>query len=419
MADTSDYYLGFSFGNTNCCVDYFCDDQMVPVVDENESKTTPTILTFTDEEYLIGQPAIDVQSQQEKAAKNTVTNLKKFFGSYYSDSHVQEAMKLSKCTVKQSANAMVTFEVEYKNKRQRYSPEDIFALILRQLQKNVEAAININVKNCIVPVPMSASVEFQDTMRNAVKAANLNLVDIVQEPVACCYAYELFRPGDDKKTVFIFDFGGSSCEVTLLNITSTKYMLIATKKEAIGGDNIDQLIMANILQKNPQFKESSMTEDQKSTLLNECIKAKLQLSMGNMAILRVDRLDGKNNLRGNITGSEFSSIIDPIINQCKNLITSLFSSSKTNPSQVNYVILAGGSSHLPQISALMSKTFPTSTILDNIDPSEVVAAGAAYKAAIVFHPELLEKLSDTPFGETTSIQYTILNPHSDSDEGDD
>ena len=415
----SDDILGVSIGNTNCAAAIYKDEQFTVLLNENESKTTPTVVSFTDEEFLVGEAALDTQSAQEKAAKNTITKLKTFLGANYNDPKVQQAMIESKCTISQSDNHQCLFEIEFKKEKQKFASETVLSFILKYF-KDI-AASGKQISHIAISTPAQTDDDLIMCLYKAAKQADLKFVGNIPEPVACCYAYELFRPGGGSKMEMIFDFGGSSCSITILNVCGTQSKLIAhVENLELGGKNIDELLRDHILKNECQpFNKASIKEDAKERLLKECEQVKTSLSLGGQGVIKIPKFDGKENLKVKINHQDFSKLIKPIVQQCLDMVKKILADSNIKESSIDHVILSGGSSNLNDIQEMLISHFNRKDILLNsIDPSEVVAYGTTYGGAVMLNPNLLDMLSITSFDNSISIDYEICNPRSDDDDDD-
>ena len=417
----SDICIGISIGNTNCAAALYKDDQITVLVNENESKTTPTIVSFTDEEYLIGESAMDTQNAQEKAAKNTIIKLKTFLGTHYNDPNVQKLMAQSKCTISQSNENTCLFEIEYKKEKQKFAPEVILSFILKYFKDIASTFSNSVVTQCMIPTPFSSHDQMNACVLKGAKQSDLKCFDAITEPVACCYAYELFKPGLGSTKHLVFDFGGTSCSLTLLNICDIRYNTVANLEDVeLGGRIIDELLRDHILSKESKKFKKGISEESKENLLKACEQAKKQISLGGQAVIKIERFDGESTLKVHIKSQDFSELIKPVIKKCSDMVEKILKKAGYSPNDVDHVILSGGSSNLKDVQDMLLNIFKKKdVILKSIDPSEVVAYGAAYGGAIIINPNLLDRLSITTHDNSYYINYSIVNPHESSEESSD
>ena len=208
----SKYAIGIDLGTTNSCVGIYRDGKVEIIANDQGNRTTPSFVSFTTEERLIGDPAKTVAAVN---AKNTVYDAKRLIGRNYNDSHMQEEMKHFSYNIIDKNNKPI-IEVDYKNEKKQFTPEEISSMILYKMKEIAEAFLGEAITDAVITVP----AYFNDSQRQATKDAGfisgLNVLRIINEPTAAAIAYGL----DSKKAknVLIFDCGGGTHDISILNI---------------------------------------------------------------------------------------------------------------------------------------------------------------------------------------------------------
>jgi len=223
----SSVVLGIDLGTTFSCVGIWRNGRVEVIANDQGNRTTPSFVSFTSEERLIGDAAKTMASSNPK---NTVYDAKRLVGRNYNDSHMQDELKHFSYKVVDKNNKPV-IEVEYKNETKQFTPEEISSMILYKMKEIGEAYLGETVTDAVITVP----AYFNDSQRQATKdagvIAGLNVLRIINEPTAAAIAYGLDKKGGGSKNVLIFDCGGGTHDVSILNIDDGIFEVKAT-----GGD---------------------------------------------------------------------------------------------------------------------------------------------------------------------------------------
>lgn len=203
-ASTSKYALGIDLGTTNSCVGVWQNDRVEIIANEHGNRTTPSYVAFTDEERLIGESA---KNQSSMNPKNTVFDAKRLIGRKFSDSVVQQDMTHWPFSVKENSGK-IQIEVDYKNEKKGYLPEEVSAMVLTKMRQVAEAYLGCEVRDAVITVP----AYFNDSQRQATKdagvIAGLNVLRIINEPTAAALAYGLDKKNSGEQHIIVFDCGG-------------------------------------------------------------------------------------------------------------------------------------------------------------------------------------------------------------------
>jgi len=221
----SKYAIGIDLGTTNSCVGIYRDGRVEIIANDQGNRTTPSFVSFTSEERLIGDPAKTVAASN---AKNTIYDAKRLIGRNYNDSHMKDEMKHFSYNIIDKNNKPI-IEINYKDEPKQFTPEEISSMILYKMKEISESFLGETITDAVITVP----AYFNDSQRQATKdagiIAGLNVLRIINEPTAAAIAYGLDSKGS--KNVLIFDCGGGTHDISILNIDDGIFEVKAT-----GGD---------------------------------------------------------------------------------------------------------------------------------------------------------------------------------------
>ena len=234
--------LGIDLGTTYSCVAVWRQGKAEVILNNIGDRTTPSVVSFTNEHILIGYAA---KYQMERNYKNTVYDAKRLIGRLYNDKVVQEDMKLWPFKVKDDGKNRPLIEVEYLHEKKGFYPEEISSIILKYLKKISESYEGKEVKNAIITVPAYFNSLQRKATKLAGELAGLNVIRILNEPTAAAIAYGLneYR-NEHKRNVCVIDFGGGTLDVSILSIFDSVFEVLATGGDShLGGEDIDNRLV--------------------------------------------------------------------------------------------------------------------------------------------------------------------------------
>ena len=371
--------IGIDLGTTNSVVAIMEGREPKVIVNEEGSRVTPSVVAFTkDGERLVGQVA---KRQSITNPERTIYSVKRFMGRRYSE--VTEEAKLVPYKVVKGPNDDARIEVDGK----QLSPPEISAQVLLKLKRAAENYLGESVSEAVITVP----AYFNDAQRQATKdageIAGLNVRRIVNEPTAAALAYGLDRKKNEK--VAIFDFGGGTFDISVLDMGDGAVEVLATNGDThLGGDNIDLRVMEWLI---AEFKKESGLDVSKDKMVLQRLKeaaekAKIELSSAmdteiNLPFLTADA-SGPKHLNMKLTRARFESMIDDLVERSLGPTRTCLKDAGVEPSQIDDVVLVGGSTRIPKVQEAVKKLFgkePNRTV----NPDEVVAVGAAVQGAVL------------------------------------
>ena len=372
--------IGIDLGTTNSCVSYMLGDKSEVIANAEGNRTTPSIVYIKGDELLVGDLA---KRKAILEPKNVIYEVKRWIGRKYSE--VKDELKNMTYDTKEGSDGGVLIVVDGKE----YKPEQISAFILQKLKTDAEKFLGETITQAVITVP----AYFNDSQRNATKAAGeiagLKVERIINEPTAAALAYGEGKKSDEK--IVVFDLGGGTFDVTVLEIGAegTFQVLSTSGDTQLGGADWDQRIINYIVdafktKEGIDLRDNSMAMQR---VKDEAEKAKKQLS----SVERVDisipfittGADGlPRNLDETLTRAQFENITWDLFSRCKEPVLNALNDSKLNKSEINDIILVGGSTRMLKVKEIVKDIFgkePKSTV----NPDESVAQGAAIQWGIV------------------------------------
>ena len=373
--------IGIDLGTTYSCVGWWKDNRCEIIANDQGNRTTPSYVTFTDKERIIGEGA---KNQSSINPENTVFDAKRLIGRDFDDDTLQSDLKHFPFEVKGKNNKPV-IEVKYKNETKQFHPEEISSMVLTKMKETAEAYIGEEVKDAVVTVP----AYFNDSQRQATKdagsIAGLNVLRIINEPTAAAIAYGLDNHSVEKN-VLIFDLGGGTFDVSLLNIDDGIFEVKATAGDThLGGEDFDNILLKYFADEFKRKYRHDLTNNKRASrrLRTACEKAKRTLSSSSTANIEIDSLFDGIDFFSSISRAKFESLCMSLFQKCIDPVTQVLKDSGVSKNNVDDIVLVGGSTRIPRIQELLSNFFGGKELSKKINPDEAVAYGASVQAAIL------------------------------------
>ena len=374
--------VGIDLGTTYSCVGWWKDNRCEIIANDQGNRTTPSYVGFTDSERLIGDGA---KNQSSMNPENTVFDAKRLIGRKFDDKTLQADIKNFPFKVVDDGNNKPVIEVDYKEETKRYHPEEISSMVLVKMKEVAEAYIGEEVTDAVVTVP----AYFNDSQRQATKdagtIAGLNVLRVINEPTAAAIAYGLDNKSSEKN-ILIFDLGGGTFDVSLLNIDDGIFEVKATAGDThLGGEDFDNILVKHFSTEFKRKNNLDISDNKRALrrLRTSCEKAKRTLSSGNTASIEIDSLYDGIDFFTSITRAKFESLCLPLFNKCIDPVNKVILDSKISKSNVDEIVLVGGSTRIPKVQKMLSDYFNGKELSKAINPDEAVAYGACVQAAIL------------------------------------
>ncbi|EIM22932.1 putative heat shock protein sks2 [Wallemia mellicola CBS 633.66] len=374
--------IGIDLGTTYSCCGVWQNDRVEIIANDQGNRTTPSYVAFNDAERLIGDAA---KNQSAMNPKNTVFDVKRLIGRRTDDDEVKKDSKAWPFEIVDKEGSPVV-KVQFKGEEKQFSPQEISAMVLTKMKEIAEAKLDSEVTKAVVTVP----AYFNDSQRLATKdagvIAGLEVLRIINEPTAAAIAYGLDSKSSEEKNVLIFDLGGGTFDVSLLNITGGVFAVKATAGDThLGGEDFDNTLLEHFKAEFQRKNKVDITDDARAMrrLRSACERAKRTLSSVTQTTVEVDSLFNGIDFQANITrarfeeinADKFKSTIDPVARVLKD--------AKVSTQKVDEIVLVGGSTRIPKVQSLVSEYFGGKQLNKSINPDEAVAYGAAVQAAVL------------------------------------
>jgi L1 cell adhesion molecule like protein len=377
--------VGIDLGTTYSCVGVWQHGQVEIISNDQGYRTTPSYVAFTENERLIGEAA---KSQTAMNPENTIFDAKRMIGRKFSDPVVQTDMKTLPFKVTSGTQGRPQFNVSYKGKQHTYYPEEISSMVLTKLKETAEAYLGTKVDSAVITVP----AYFTDSQRKATKdagvMAGLNVARIINEPTAAAIAYGLDKTdADGEHNVLIYDLGGGTFDVSLLTIEDGIFEVMATCGNShLGGEDFDTNMVRHFCNEfKRKHRGKDMANDPRAMrrLRSACERAKRTLSSATQAFIEIDALYDGVDFNSTISRAKFEEINMTLFRNTMAPVEKVMRDAKISKSNVDEIVLVGGSTRIPKIQELLSDFFNGKECNRTINPDEAVAYGATVQAAVL------------------------------------
>ena len=384
--------IGIDLGTTYSCVGIWQNDHVEIIANDQGNRTTPSFVSFTDDERLIGDAAKNMASSNPI---NTIFDAKRLIGKKFDDPTVQSDMKHFSYTVSNKGNKPL-IEATYKGEHKTFTPEEISSMVLLKMKEIAESYLGKPIKDAVVTVP----AYFNDSQRQATKdagvIAGLNVIRIINEPTAAAIAYGLDKKGTGDRNILIFDCGGGTFDVSILNIDDSIFEVKSTAGDThLGGEDFDTRLVDYFCTEFKRKHKHDISDNKRALrrLRTSCEKAKRTLSSSTTATIEIDSLYEGIDFNTSITRAKFENLCDDLFRKTMSPVEQVLKDAKLSKNQIDEIVLVGGSTRIPKIQEMLSEFFNGKELCKSINPDECVAYGAAIQAAILSGSKD-EKISD-------------------------
>ncbi len=372
--------IGIDLGTTNSCVAVMEGNEPVVIANDEGRRTTPSVVAFLKNgERKVGDPA---KRQAITNPQNTITSVKRFMGRQY-DEVTQEISHWS-YKVAKGDNNTVRIDIDGR----LYTPQEISAMVLQKMKKTAEDYLGQEVTDAVITVP----AYFNDAQRQATKEAGeiagLNVRRIVNEPTAAALAYGLDKGGKDHH-IAVFDLGGGTFDISILELGDGVFEVKSTNGDThLGGDDFDKVIMDWLADEFKREENIDLRKDPMALqrLKESSEKAKIELSSSmetEINLPYITAIDGvPKHLVKKLTRAKFEQLADTLFERCLKPCEAAFKDAGYQTSQIDEVILVGGSTRIPKVQEIVEKFFGKKPN-KSVNPDEVVAIGAAIQGAVL------------------------------------
>jgi molecular chaperone DnaK len=370
--------IGIDLGTTNSVVSVMEGGEVKVIANQEGNRLTPSVVAYTEKgDRLVGDAA---KRQAVTNPRNTIYSIKRFMGRRHNE--VESEEKIVPYKVVGGPNEYVKVEVHGKT----YTPPEVSAQVLRKLKEAAEAYLGHTTTRAVITVP----AYFNDAQRQATKdageIAGLNVDRIINEPTAAALAYGLQNKKNEK--IAVFDLGGGTFDVSVLEVDNELVEVLSTNGDThLGGDDFDEVLIRHIADKFQAEHGIDLRKDAMALqrLREAAEKAKKELSGQqstdiNLPFITADA-SGAKHLQMTVNRSEFERMIDHLIERCRKPVENALRDAKLSPSQIDEVVLVGGSTRVPKVQEFVKKMFAGKEPHRGVNPDEVVSIAPPSRGA--------------------------------------
>ena len=371
--------IGIDLGTTNSCVAVFEGNEPVVITNSEGKRTTPSVIGFVkDGERKVGDPA---KRQAITNPKNTVYSIKRFMGETY-DQCAKEVTRVPFSVINEGGYPRVDID------GRKYTPQEISAMVLQKMKKTAEDYLGQEVTDAVITVPAYFSDSQRQATKEAGQIAGLNVRRIVNEPTAAALAYGVDKANKDMK-IAVFDLGGGTFDISILEFGGGVFEVLSTNGDThLGGDDFDQVIIEWLVNGFKADEGIDLSKDPMAMqrLKEAAEKAKIELSSTTSTEINLPYISAEGgvpkHLVKTLTRSQFEQLAHNLIQACLVPCQNAMRDAKLQTSDIDEVILVGGSSRIPAVQTLVKNYFGKEPS-KGVNPDEVVAVGAAIQGAIL------------------------------------
>lgn len=371
--------IGIDLGTTNSCVAVFEGNEPVVIANSEGKRTTPSVVGFVkDGERKIGDPA---KRQAITNPKNTIYSIKRFMGETYDQSR-KEAERVPFTVVNEGGYPRVDID------GRKYTPQEISAMVLQKMKKTAEDYLGQEVTDAVITVPAYFSDSQRQATKEAGQIAGLNVRRIVNEPTAAALAYGVDKANKDMK-IAVFDLGGGTFDISILEFGGGVFEVLSTNGDThLGGDDFDQVIIDWLVNGFKADEGIDLSRDPMAMqrLKEAAEKAKIELSSSSSTEINLPYITAEGgvpkHLVKTLTRAQFEQLAHSLIQACLVPCQNAIRDANLTTSDIDEVILVGGSSRIPAVQELVKNYFGKEPS-KGVNPDEVVAVGAAIQGAIL------------------------------------
>ena len=372
--------IGIDLGTTNSCVAVMEGTTPKVIINSEGANTTPSIVAFTDEERLVGQPA---KRQAVTNPERTIFAVKRLIGRRYDDPTVAKDQKLVPYKITRAGNGDAWVEAEGKS----YSPSQVSAFTLQKMKETAEAYLGQPVDQAVITVPAYFNDAQRQATKDAGKIAGLDVLRIINEPTAAALAYGL-----DKKstgTIAVYDLGGGTFDVSILEIGDGVFEVKSTNGDTfLGGEDFDMRLVDYLAAEFQKEQGIDLRKDKLALqrLKEAAEKAKIELSSStqteiNLPFITADA-SGPKHLQLKLTRAKFEALVDDLVQRTVEPCRKALKDAGLSAGQIDEVVLVGGMTRMPKIQEVVKQFFGKEPH-KGVNPDEVVAMGAAIQAGVL------------------------------------
>jgi len=373
--------IGIDLGTTYSCVGVFQNGKVEIIANEQGNRITPSYVAFTSTERLIGDAA---KNQVASNPENTVYDAKRLIGRKYNDRTVKADMKLWPFEVFDK-DSKPYIRVEFKGKKQTFAAEEISAMVLTKMKNIAQDYLGKDVTHAVITVPAYFDDAQRQSTKDAGTIAGLTVMRIINEPTAAAIAYGLDK--NNKETnIMVYDLGGGTFDVSLLTLDEGVFEVVATNGDThLGGEDFDQRVIEFFVKSFKRKHKVDIRQNARALakLRREVEKAKRALSATHQVKIEIESFAQGLDFSETLTRARFEELNNDLFRKTLKPVATVLKDGGLKKSEVDEVVLVGGSTRIPKIQKLVKDFFGGKDPNRGINPDEAVAYGAAVQAGIL------------------------------------
>lgn len=382
--------IGVHFGYTCACVAVFKDGRADVVANDAGDRVTPAVVAYRDNEQIVG---IAAKQGRVRNAANTVVKVKQVLGRSFDDPETQAHKAETKCEVVNKGDKPV-YKIQLEERTEHIAPQEVAKLIFHKMKETAQSALGSDVKEAVITVPFEFAHDQKRALREAAEAAGFHVLRLIHEPAAALLAYDIGQDSHHGKShVLVYKLGGTSLSITALQVSGGMYRVLDTLTDhSIGGERFTEALAQHLAS---EFKRSFRHDVSSNAramlkLMNSADMAKHSLSSLGSANCFVDSLHEGMDFDCNISRARFELLCSSLFNKSIQPIRTLLEEAGLSASDINQVVLCGGSARIPRLQQMIQELFPEVPLLSSSPPDEVIAVGAALQAMLLVNRDPLD-----------------------------
>ena len=374
--------IGIDLGTCMSCVSVYQNGRPEVIPNEQGNRITPSMVSFGTERLIGDSAKIAANSNP----KNTVFDVKRIIGLNWDNPDVQKDILNFPYRVKNDGNNRPTIVVDYEEQQKEFYPEAISAMVLGKMKEIAESYLGEKVTDAVITCPARFSDSSRSATKTACQIAGMNCLRIINEPTAAAIAYQLDKKSEKDQHILVFDMGGGTHDISILEISGGLIEVKATGGDVhLGGTDIDNRLLKYCADEFKKKYKRDISDNPKALrrMLSSCEKAKKTLSTSQMTTVEVDSLVDGIDFSIQLTRAKFESLCQDIFQRAIEPIGGVLKDAKLSKKDIDEIVLVGGSTRIPKIQELLSSYFNDKPLNKSINPDEAVAVGASIQAALL------------------------------------
>ncbi|KAF4514003.1 UNVERIFIED_CONTAM: hypothetical protein B566_EDAN018679, partial [Ephemera danica] len=377
--------VGIDLGTTYSCISVYRNGKCERIKNSFDSYTTPSVVYYGPNEPCVGEAAV-LKGQTDFG--NCISGVKRIIGRRYGEYEVYKFRKSVFFNVV-NRDGFPRIEIIKNGQKRCLKVEEVSAEVLREMKHQASRHLKYEVKDAVVTVPAYFTEPQRAATLEACRLADINVLRLLNEPTAAALAFGTQHQDDGLRRVLVFDFGGGTCDVSVLEVRGDDFVVKASRGDnTLGGRDLDQRLLEHVLECR-QLSEKSLDRSTKSRILYECEKVKRILSDKLEEKMYLAKVDGSE-FRLEITRADFERISLDLLEKALIPVEDCLIGANLTKLEIDEIVLAGGSSHIPKMKELLTEFFGGKKLHEGINPDEAIAHGAALQAAIITKDPMLK-----------------------------